>query len=131
MEPITKVIQPRITRYSDTKFHCASESDERVHYVVRNLGHMWICQCPDYFERERTTCKHVAHIHTAMSDSTYIDKRSALILVTSAMTMLNDSIEELAGVVIDPLSDDAQILKNDMKLVYQKLELASIMMPAK
>jgi len=113
-ELITKV--PHIIRYSQDRFTVEASRNNTDPYVVRKIAHLWVCQCPDFFHREKSICKHITRVIDALEHDRYEDKRDAKMLIAHAQCMLDKVIgggmeDELPSEVYDDVFNAYSAIK--------------------
>lgn len=57
-----------ILRRQDGSFLVPSEKDPSKHYEVRLVRNRWVCECPDFQNRNLGTCKHIIAVTTSLMD---------------------------------------------------------------
>jgi hypothetical protein len=117
--PMKNKFTPKITRYSQGKFSVES-SDGNKEYVVRKVDEIWMCQCPDYFHRERDTCKHIHHILQALVYNEYEDRRNTKDLTSEAQSVV-EGLQKRWGHSSYELCDGLADLNNKLKTIKDLL----------
>lgn len=92
-----------VTRYSTDRFIVRSEKDDGTEYVVRRTltenqynPFAWICQCGDFFHREKDTCKHIQTVQQAIISGVYVEKRPPQAIITDIVKIMDDECRDKA-----------------------------------
>jgi len=110
-----------VTRYSTDRFMVRSERDEKIEYVVRRTltnneynPFAWICQCGDFFHREKDSCKHIVAVQGAIHTGEYFEKRPPQAIITDIVKIMDNDCRDKA--VSDRTIENLNHLANYLSL---------------